>query len=230
MTVMKRPLCLEFAVQTDVGRKPSDNEDNFAIVTEYALCAVADGLGAPPSVNSRLEWRRGEHGPVVVPGNPTRAPSCSAFSFRSTTKITCHPGRSHSLRRPSWPRSWLGFAWAPKAAQPPRRATAPRPSPPAPAKSRPLRARATLPMPTGVWPARARLSRPRSHRAGQPGAAKAAATAAPPAAPAAPGAPPQTHRAQPGGCCACAVGSSAAAPLGVGVAPNLAAPDPSTPC
>jgi serine/threonine protein phosphatase PrpC len=42
---MKRPLCLEFAAQTDVGRKRSDNEDNFAIVTEYGLCAVADGLG-----------------------------------------------------------------------------------------------------------------------------------------------------------------------------------------
>jgi protein phosphatase len=45
MTVMKRPLGLEFAAQTDVGCKRSDNQDNFAIAPEHGLCVVADGMG-----------------------------------------------------------------------------------------------------------------------------------------------------------------------------------------
>jgi serine/threonine protein phosphatase PrpC len=45
MKVMKRPFCVEVAGLTDVGRMRSHNEDNFAIVPEYGLCVVADGMG-----------------------------------------------------------------------------------------------------------------------------------------------------------------------------------------
>ncbi|HTA92286.1 MAG TPA: Stp1/IreP family PP2C-type Ser/Thr phosphatase [Polyangiaceae bacterium] len=42
---MKRPLFVEVAGQTDVGRKRSHNEDSFAILPEYGLLMVADGMG-----------------------------------------------------------------------------------------------------------------------------------------------------------------------------------------
>jgi serine/threonine protein phosphatase PrpC len=42
---MKRPLFVEVAGQTDVGRKRSHNEDSFAILPEYGLFMVADGMG-----------------------------------------------------------------------------------------------------------------------------------------------------------------------------------------
>jgi PPM family protein phosphatase len=45
MAVVKQPLFVEVAGQTDVGRKRSHNEDNFAILPEYGLFMVADGLG-----------------------------------------------------------------------------------------------------------------------------------------------------------------------------------------
>jgi protein phosphatase len=46
---MNRPLRIEVAGQTDVGRKRSHNEDNFAIMAEYGLYVVADGLGGHAS-------------------------------------------------------------------------------------------------------------------------------------------------------------------------------------
>jgi protein phosphatase len=39
------PLFLEVAGQTDVGRRRSHNEDTFAILPEYGLFMVADGMG-----------------------------------------------------------------------------------------------------------------------------------------------------------------------------------------
>jgi protein phosphatase len=44
-----RPLRIEVAGQTDVGRKRNHNEDNFAILAEYGLYVVADGMGGHAS-------------------------------------------------------------------------------------------------------------------------------------------------------------------------------------
>lgn len=46
---MTRPLRIEVAGQTDVGRKRTHNEDNFAILAEYGLYVVADGMGGHAS-------------------------------------------------------------------------------------------------------------------------------------------------------------------------------------
>jgi serine/threonine protein phosphatase PrpC len=46
---LNRPLRIEVAGQTDVGRKRSHNEDNFAIMAEYGLYVVADGMGGHAS-------------------------------------------------------------------------------------------------------------------------------------------------------------------------------------
>ncbi len=46
---VSRPLRIEVAGQTDVGRKRSHNEDNFAIMAEYGLYVVADGMGGHSS-------------------------------------------------------------------------------------------------------------------------------------------------------------------------------------
>lgn len=46
---LARPLRIEVAGQTDVGRKRSHNEDNFAILAEYGLYVVADGMGGHAS-------------------------------------------------------------------------------------------------------------------------------------------------------------------------------------
>lgn len=46
---MSRPLRIEVAGQTDVGRKRNHNEDNFAIFAEYGLYVVADGMGGHAS-------------------------------------------------------------------------------------------------------------------------------------------------------------------------------------
>lgn len=46
---MSRPLRIEVAGQTDVGRKRTHNEDNFAIMAEYGLYVVADGMGGHAS-------------------------------------------------------------------------------------------------------------------------------------------------------------------------------------
>jgi len=46
---MNRPLRIEVAGQTDVGRKRSHNEDNFAIMAEYGLYVVADDMGGHAS-------------------------------------------------------------------------------------------------------------------------------------------------------------------------------------
>src|SRR5690606_5470407 len=46
---MNGPLRIEVAGQTDVGRKRTHNEDNFAILAEYGLYAVADGMGGHAS-------------------------------------------------------------------------------------------------------------------------------------------------------------------------------------
>jgi protein phosphatase len=46
---MSSPLRIEVAGQTDVGRKRSHNEDNFAILAEYGLYVVADGMGGHSS-------------------------------------------------------------------------------------------------------------------------------------------------------------------------------------
>jgi protein phosphatase len=43
------PLRIEVAGQTDVGRKRNHNEDNFAIMAEYGLYVVADGMGGHAS-------------------------------------------------------------------------------------------------------------------------------------------------------------------------------------
>jgi len=42
-------LRIEVAGQTDVGRKRNHNEDNFAIMAEYGLYVVADGMGGHAS-------------------------------------------------------------------------------------------------------------------------------------------------------------------------------------
>jgi serine/threonine protein phosphatase PrpC len=46
---VSRPLRIEVAGQTDVGRKRAHNEDNFAIMAEYGLYVVADGMGGHAS-------------------------------------------------------------------------------------------------------------------------------------------------------------------------------------
>ena len=46
---MSGPLRIEVAGQTDVGRKRSHNEDHFAILAEYGLYVVADGMGGHSS-------------------------------------------------------------------------------------------------------------------------------------------------------------------------------------
>ena len=46
---MSRPLRIEVAGQTDVGRKRAHNEDNFAIFAEHGLYIVADGMGGHAS-------------------------------------------------------------------------------------------------------------------------------------------------------------------------------------
>ena len=43
------PLRIEVAGQTDVGRKRSHNEDNFAIMADLGLYMVADGMGGHAS-------------------------------------------------------------------------------------------------------------------------------------------------------------------------------------
>ena len=47
--VVTRPLRIEVAGQTDVGRKRTHNEDNFAIMPEFGLYVVADGMGGHAS-------------------------------------------------------------------------------------------------------------------------------------------------------------------------------------
>jgi PPM family protein phosphatase len=44
-----RPLRIEVAGQTDVGRKRNHNEDNFSILPEFGLYIVADGMGGHAS-------------------------------------------------------------------------------------------------------------------------------------------------------------------------------------
>jgi PPM family protein phosphatase len=46
---VSRPLRIEIAGQTDVGRKRAHNEDNFAIFGEFGLYLVADGMGGHAS-------------------------------------------------------------------------------------------------------------------------------------------------------------------------------------
>src|SRR5690606_31106855 len=46
---MNGPLRIEVAGQTDVGRKRSHNEDSFAILAEYGLYGVAEGMGGHAS-------------------------------------------------------------------------------------------------------------------------------------------------------------------------------------
>ena len=46
---MTQPLRIEVAGQTDVGRKRSHNEDNFAIMADLGLYIVADGMGGHAS-------------------------------------------------------------------------------------------------------------------------------------------------------------------------------------
>ncbi len=46
---MARPLRIEVAGQTDVGRKRNHNEDSFAVFPEYGLYIVADGMGGHAS-------------------------------------------------------------------------------------------------------------------------------------------------------------------------------------
>lgn len=46
---MTRPLRIEVAGQTDVGRKRNHNEDNFSILPEFGLYIVADGMGGHAS-------------------------------------------------------------------------------------------------------------------------------------------------------------------------------------
>ena len=46
---MSSSLRIEVAGQTDVGRKRAHNEDNFAIMAEYGLYVVADGMGGHAS-------------------------------------------------------------------------------------------------------------------------------------------------------------------------------------
>ncbi len=46
---MSNPLRIEVAGQTDVGRKRNHNEDNFAILAEFGLYVVADGMGGHAS-------------------------------------------------------------------------------------------------------------------------------------------------------------------------------------
>ena len=45
----RHPLRIEVAGQTDVGRKRAHNEDNFAIMPEFGLYVVADGMGGHAS-------------------------------------------------------------------------------------------------------------------------------------------------------------------------------------
>jgi len=47
--VVTRPLRIEVAGQTDVGRKRTHNEDNFSIMAEFGLYVVADGMGGHAS-------------------------------------------------------------------------------------------------------------------------------------------------------------------------------------
>lgn len=47
--MVTRPLRIEVAGQTDVGRKRTHNEDNFAIMPEFGLYVVADGMGGHAS-------------------------------------------------------------------------------------------------------------------------------------------------------------------------------------
>jgi protein phosphatase len=44
-----RPLRIEVSGQTDVGRKRVHNEDSFAVIPEYGLYIVADGMGGHAS-------------------------------------------------------------------------------------------------------------------------------------------------------------------------------------
>jgi PPM family protein phosphatase len=46
---VSNPLRIEVAGQTDVGRKRNHNEDNFAILAEFGLYVVADGMGGHAS-------------------------------------------------------------------------------------------------------------------------------------------------------------------------------------
>lgn len=46
---MNAPLRIEAAGETNVGRKRAHNEDNFAIVPDYGLFLVADGMGGHAS-------------------------------------------------------------------------------------------------------------------------------------------------------------------------------------
>ena len=46
---VSRPLRIEVAGQTDVGRKRNHNEDNFAILADHGLYIVADGMGGHAS-------------------------------------------------------------------------------------------------------------------------------------------------------------------------------------
>ena len=46
---MPQPFRIEVAGETNIGRKRNHNEDNFAILAEFGLFIVADGMGGHAS-------------------------------------------------------------------------------------------------------------------------------------------------------------------------------------
>ena len=46
---MAQPFRIEVAGETNVGRKRNHNEDNFAIMPDFGLFLVADGMGGHAS-------------------------------------------------------------------------------------------------------------------------------------------------------------------------------------
>ena len=46
---MAQPFRIEVAGETNVGRKRNHNEDNFALMPDYGLFIVADGMGGHAS-------------------------------------------------------------------------------------------------------------------------------------------------------------------------------------